>query len=269
MLDTSTLKIGFIGYGNMAGATSRGLILSGAVKPSQIYACARDYEKLCRKALADGVNPCKDARALAEICDVIFIGVKPYMVKDVMMPLRDLLKGKVVISLAANKYCDELTEIMPEAHVVATAPNTPVSVCEGIFICEEENTLTEEEKIFAEKLLSNLGAFLWMDKEHMGIGGVIAGCAPAFTAMFMEALGDAGCKHGLTRPAVYKIAAQMLAGTGKMALKSQDHPGQMKDAVCSPSGTTIVGVSALEKNGFRFAVIDAVDQIQNKIKGKL
>ena len=111
---------------------------------------------------------------------------------------------------------------MPEAHVVATAPNTPVSVCEGIFICEEENTLSEDEKLFTEDLLSKLGAVLWMDKEHMGIGGVIAGCAPAFTAMFMEALGDAGCKHGLTRQSAYKLAAQMLAGTGKMAMQSGD-----------------------------------------------
>lgn len=269
MLDIRTVKIGFIGYGNMAGAVAKGLILSGAVAAKQLYACAKDYEKLCRKAETDGVDPCEDARALAEICDVIFIGVKPHMVEEVMTPLRDLIKDKIVISLAANKYCGELTQAMPGAHVVATAPNTPVSVCEGIFICEEENTLTDDERVFTEKLLSNLGTFIWMDKERMGIGGVIAGCAPAFAAMFMEALGDAGCKHGLTRAAVYKIAAQMLAGAGKMALKSQEHPGQMKDAVCSPSGTTIVGVSALEKNGFRFAVIDAIDQIQDKINSKL
>ncbi len=269
MSDIKKRKIGFIGYGNMAGATARGLILSGAVEPEQIYVCAKDYEKLCIKAEADGVKPCRNAEELSNICDVIFIGVKPYMVKDVMSPLKKILRGKLVISLAANTYCKELSEIMPEAHVVATAPNTPVSVCEGIFICEEENTLSEDEKLFTEDLLSKLGAVLWMDKEHMGIGGVIAGCAPAFTAMFMEALGDAGCKHGLTRQSAYKLAAQMLAGTGKMAMQSGEHPGQMKDAVCSPSGTTIVGVSALEKNGFRFAVIDAVDQIQNKVNGKL
>ena len=268
MLDISKAKIGFIGDGNMAGAVSRGLVLSGAVMPEQIYACARDYEKLCRKAEAEGINPCEDSCKLSERCDVIFIGVKPYLVKDVMEPLKELLRGKVVISLAANTYCADLSEIIPEAHVLATAPNTPVSVCEGVFICESENTLTKDEKVFTEQLLSKLGTFMWMDRAHMGIAGVIAGCGPAFTAMYMEALGDAGCKHGLTRAQAYKLAAQMLAGTGKMALKSGDHPGQMKDAVCSPAGTTIVGVSALEKNGFRFAVIDAVDQIQNKVNGK-
>ncbi len=268
MLKMNTVNIGFIGYGNMAGATAHGLMLSGAVKPEQIYACANDYDKLCRKTAAEGTNACKDSLEVAQTCDVVFIGVKPYMVESVMSPLKDVLAGKVVISLAANTYCDTLKEILPASHVVGTAPNTPVSACEGIFICEEENTLTEEEKAFVHELLENLGLVLWMDRDHMGIGGVIAGCAPAFVAMFMEALGDAGCKHGLTRPVVYQLIAQMLAGTGKMALKSGDHPGQMKDAVCSPAGTTIVGVSALEKNGFRFAVIDAIDQIQNKIHGK-
>ena len=186
------------------------------------------------------------------------------MVEEILAPLSDALKGKIVISLAAGLYCDTLSKIIPQAHCVATAPNTPVSVCEGIFICEEENTLTEEEKSFVQELLENLGLFLWLDKDHMEIAGVIAGCSPAFVSMFMEALGDAGCKHGLTRSVVYKLIAQMLAGTGKMALKSGDHPGQMKDAVCSPGGLTIAGVAALEKNGFRFAVIDAIDQIQNK-----
>lgn len=269
MLTMNTAKIGFIGYGNMAGAVGRGLVLSGAVAPEQIYACAKDYEKLCGKAEAEGIHACRTSLEVSEICDVIFIGVKPYMVEDVMTPLANALKGKIVISLAANLYCDTLNKIMPQAHCVATAPNTPVSVCEGIFICEDENTLTEDEKNFVQQLLENLGLFLWLDKDHMGIAGVIAGCSPAFVSMFMEALGDAGCRHGLTRPVVYKLIAQMLAGTGKMALKSGDHPGQMKDAVCSPGGTTIAGVAALEKNGFRFAVIDAIDQVQNKVHGKI
>lgn len=268
MLNMDSVKIGFIGYGNMAGATGAGLMLSGAIKPAQIYACAKNYDKLCKKAAGQGINPCESALELVETCDVIFIGVKPYMVRDVMTPLKDAAAGKIVISLAANTYCEALKEIMPAAHLVATAPNTPVSVCEGIFICEEDNTLTVEEKNFVHALLENLGLVLWMDQEHMGIGGVIAGCSPAFVAMFMEALGDAGCKHGLTRSVVYPLIAQMLAGTGKMALKSGDHPGQMKDAVCSPAGTTIVGVSALEKNGFRHAVIDAVDQIENKVHNR-
>lgn len=269
MLDMDTVKIGFIGYGNMAGAASAGLMLSGAVSPDRIYACAKNYDKLCTKTEAEGTNACLTSLEVIETCDVIFIGVKPYLVKDVMDPLKDSLEGKIIISLAANTLHSALEEIMPGSHHVATAPNTPVSVCEGIFICEEDNTLTPDEEAFVDKLLANLGLVMWMDKDHIGMAGVLAGCTPAFVAMFMEALGDAGCRHGLTRATSYSLAAQMLAGTGKMALKSGEHPGQMKDAVCSPGGTTIAGVSALEKNGFRYAVIDAIDQIDNKIKGKL
>ncbi len=262
------VKLGFIGYGNMAGATAAGLMLSGAVQPAQIFACAKDYDKLCKKAASQGIHLCQTAEEVAAACDIVFIGVKPYMVKEVMEPLADALRGKVVVSLAANTYHDVLSAILPDAHCVATAPNTPVSACEGIFICEEDNSLTEDEKVLISELLGHLGLFLWMDQAHMGIAGAIAGCSPAFVSMFMEALGDAGCKHGLTRPVVYKLIAQMLVGTGKMALKSGDHPGQMKDAVCSPSGTTICGVEALEKNGFRFAIMDAIDQVQKKASGK-
>lgn len=267
MVTVENAKIGFIGYGNMAGAVARGLISSGAVNPLQLYACAKNYEKLCRKCEQDGIHACESSAQVVENCDVIFIGVKPYMVEEVMTPISDMLDGKIVISLATNLFNDDLEKIMPGSHHLYTAPNTPVSVCEGIFILQNENTLNEEEKEFAVKLLENLGLVLWMDKEHIGLGGVIAGCTPAFTAMYIEALGDAACKHGLTRSDAYIIISQMLVGTGKMALASGDHPGQMKDAVCSPGGTTIVGVSALEKNNFRYAIIDAIDQIENKIKG--
>lgn len=265
MLNLDTVKIGFIGYGNMAGATGLGLVASGAIRPNQIFASARDFGKLSKKAEAEGITACKTSLEVCENCDVVFIGVKPYMVKEVMEPLRDALREKIVISLAAGIFHDALSEILPESHCVATAPNTPVSVCEGIFICEEENSLTEDERHFVATLLENLGLFLWLEREHMGIAGTVAGCSPAFVAMFMEALGDVGCKHGLTRPVVYSLIAQMLAGTGKMALLRGNHPGQMKDEVCSPSGTTIVGVSTLEKNGFRFAVIDAIDEIMKKM----
>lgn len=267
MLDMNTAKIGFIGYGNMSGATAKGLMLSGAINPSQIYACAKNYEKLLKKAEAQGINPCRTSEEVIEASDVIFIGVKPYMVEPVMSPVKDLLKDKVVISLAAGVFNDQLQEIMPGAHTLYTAPNTPVSVCEGIFLLQTENNLTEDETEFVEKLLKNLGLVSWFDGDHIQFAGTLSGCSPAFTAMYLEALGDAGCKHGLTREQAYSLAAQMIVGTGKMALASGDHPGQMKDAVCSPGGTTIVGVSALEKNGFRFAVIDAFDQIQNKVNG--
>lgn len=269
MYDLNSVKIGFIGYGNMAGSAAKGLMKSGAVRSDQIYACAATYEEVLAKTQEQGGIPCHSAEEVVEKSDIIFIGVKPYLVEPVMTPLLDKLEGKTIISVAANVFEDQLERIMPGTHHIFTAPNTPVSECEGIFILQKENTLSQEEQDFVVKLLENISLVLWMDQAHIGLGGIIAGCTPAFTAMYMEALGDAACRHGLTRPEAYSLIAQMLVGTGKMALASGKHPGQMKDAVCSPGGTTIVGVSTLEKNGFRFAVIDAIDQIENKIAGKL
>ena len=103
-----------------------------------------------------------------------------------------------------------------------------------------------------------------MDEQHIGIGGTLSGATPAYGAMFIEALGDAGVKHGLTRAQAYRLAAKMIQGTGKLYLEEGNHPGAMKDAVCSPGGITITGVEALERNGFRFAVMDAINACQAK-----
>lgn len=264
MLNFNNIKIGFVGYGNMASAIAKGLVASGALQPAQLYASARDYDKLCRNAAELGIQPCKDSSSLVDVCDVIFIGVKPYQIKDVVAPLRDKLKDKIIISMAAGIYHEDLESFMPGSHHLATVPNTPVSVCEGVFVCEEEHTLDIEEAAFVQKLLETISIVRFVDRAHMNIASTISGCGPAFASMFIEALGDAGCKHGLTRDTAYALAAQMLAGTGKMAVTSGKHPGQLKDAVCSPGGTTIVGVSTLEQHGFRYGVIDAIDQIQKK-----
>ena len=264
MLNINTIKIGFIGYGNMASAIAKGLVRSGAVQPDQLFAAARDYDKLCRNAAELGIQPCKDTSVLADLCDILFIAVKPYQVEGVLTPLADRLENKIIISVAAGIYHEDLERILPGSHHLATVPNTPVSVCEGVFVCEAEHSLTADETILVRELLEAISVVRFVDRDHMNIASTISGCGPAFASMFIEALGDAGCKHGLTRDTAYALAAQMLAGTGKMAIESEKHPGQLKDAVCSPGGTTIVGVSALEQHGFRYAVIDAIDQIQKK-----
>lgn len=264
MLNINTIKIGFIGYGNMASAIAKGLIRSGAVQPDQLFATARDYDKLCRNAVDLGIQPCKDTSALADSCDILFLAVKPYQIEGALIPLAGRLENKIIISVAAGIYHEDLEHILPGSHHLATVPNTPVSVCEGVFVCEAEHSLTADETILIQELLEAISVVRFVDRDHMNIASTISGCGPAFASMFIEALGDAGCKHGLTRDTAYALAAQMLAGTGKMALESAKHPGQLKDAVCSPGGTTIIGVSALEQHRFRYALIDAIDQIQKK-----
>ncbi len=263
MPQLSDVKIGFIGFGNMAQAIAKGLLLKKTVAPERIFACAKNWEKLRRNTEPQGMVPCRDASEVAEKADLVVIAVKPYLVQEVTAPIRGLLREKIVVSVASGYPFEKYEEILlPGTHHLSTIPNTPVSVGEGIFICEEKHSLSAEEYGLVKALFSAIGLVQPVETRLLDIGGVVSGCGPAFAAMFMEALGDAGVMYGLPRALSYRLAAQMVAGTGKLMLETGDHPGAMKDAVCSPGGTTILGVAALERKGLRSAVIDAIDAIE-------
>ena len=259
------MKIGFIGFGNMAQATANGLVGQGAVAADDIYACAKNWDKLCQNTQAKGYHPCRDAQELAESVDMVVVAVKPYMVQEVITPIRHILKEKMVVSVVAGFPFEKYEEILePGTHHISTVPNTPVSIGEGIIICEDVHSLTQEEYTQFENLFSKIGLVQPIDTKHMSVAGTVSGCGPAFVSMFIEALSDAAVKHGIPRAMSYRLVSQMVAGTGKLQLATGQHPGAMKDAVCSPGGTTIVGVAALERHGLRSAVIEAVDAIEGK-----
>lgn len=259
------MKIGFIGFGNMARALAGGLVRTGALEPGAIAACARDWEKLRRNTEPEGMVPLADAAAVADFADVVVVAVKPYQVEAVLAPVRERLLGKIVVSVVAGYTFERYEALLaPGTHHLSTVPNTPVAVGEGIVVCERCHSLSEAEWTAVRGLLEHVGPVIAVDTPLLGIAGTICGCGPAFVAMFVEALGDAAVKHGIPRTDAYRMASQMVVGTGKLQLESGTHPGAMKDAVCSPGGTTIVGVAELERKGFRGAVIDAVDAIQYK-----
>lgn len=261
----SGLKVGFIGFGNMAQAMAEGFLRTGALKPEQIYACARNWEKLCGNTEDKGIHPCRSAQETVQASDLVILAVKPYMLQEVIGPVRELLRDKTVVSVAVGYPFEKLDPLlMPGTHHLSICPNTPVAVAEGIIVCEEHHSLTEEEFAAVKELFEKIALVEVVDTAHLSVAGTVCGCAPAYAAMFIEALGDAGVKHGLQRAQAYRLAAQMLVGTGKLHLETGQHPGAMKDAVCSPGGTTIVGVASLERSGFRSAVIDAIDAVENK-----
>ena len=206
-----------------------------------------------------------DPQEVVQNSDVVILAVKPYLIEQVVAPLKELLKGKMVVSVAAGFTFARYQQLLDESpHHISTIPNTPIAVGEGIMICEQTHSLDEQQwQTFCE-LFSPIALIELVGSDHLSAAGTLGGCTPAFTAMYLEALSDAGVKYGLTRAASYRIAAKMLCGTGKLYLESGTHPGAMKDAVCSPGGTTIRGVSALEKAGFRGAVIGAIDAIEGK-----
>lgn len=260
------IKIGFIGYGNMAQAIAKGLIEGNACDKEQIFACASRFDKLSKNAEKLGITAVQTPEELVAQSDIAVIAVKPVQVEAVIAPLAELLASKVVVSIAAGYPFEKYERILkPHTHHISTIPNTPISVGEGIMICENRHSLSEEEFALFSELFGRIAIVESVDSRLLSVAGTISGCTPAYTAMYMEALADAGVKHGLSRDTAYRMVAKMLCGTGKLYLESELHPGAMKDAVCSPGGDTIKGVAALEKYGFRGAVIEAIDAVEDRV----
>ncbi|MBE6004064.1 MAG: pyrroline-5-carboxylate reductase [Lachnospiraceae bacterium] len=264
------LKIGYIGFGNMAGAIAHGLINSG-FKAENMYAVSGHYDKLCEKCKSmGGINPLEDHRELASVSDIVFIAVKPNKIKEVITPLAETLAedtGKLVISIAwgydFERYFDEAV-LKEGTHLLCTCPNTPVSINKGIFVAENKHSLTDEQLETAQELLSYLGRVIFVDTKLMGASGTVCGCGPAFADLFTEAMADAAVMYGIPRKAAYEMVSAMIEGNAALQLSSGRHPGEMKDEVCSPGGSTIRGVAALEEKGLRAAVIAAIKAIQEK-----
>lgn len=260
------VTVGFIGYGNMAQAIAQGMVGAGVLRGEDMVACAAHYDRLEANAAALGVKPMRTALEVVRAADVVVVAIKPYQIEAVLSPLAEELSqsGSFLVSLAAGWDLRRYRELWGDVVAVqCTIPNTPIAVGKGVLIAESEHSLDEAQTALFESLFSPIALVERVDGAHMGIAMCLAGCAPAFTDMYMEALGDAGVKHGLQRAVAYRLAASMVEGVGALYMKTGTHPGAMKDAVCSPGGTTIKGVAALERAAFRGAVIAAVDAIQD------
>lgn len=255
-------NIGFLGFGNMAQAMAQGFLQKDTPACGEIRACAKRWEKLQASTERLGAIPCRDSLEVLEQSDILILAVKPYLIEEVLAPIKDKLEGKVLLSVAAGWPFSRFEEILPPGvHHLSIMPNTPVAIGEGVVLLEEEHSLSQEEHAYITELLASLGTVETVAAAQMDIAGTLSGCGPAYAAMFLEALGDAGVLHGLPRELSYRLAAQMLAGTGKLHLTTGQHPGAMKDAVCSPGGTTIKGVAQLERRGFRGTVTDAITAV--------
>lgn|SRR5690625_3525144 len=258
-------KIGFVGFGNMGQAIVEGWLKSDEIHADQIYASARNQARLKENTERLGITAIESNQELVELVDIVIIAVKPYQIKEIFEPMKDLLKDKTLVSLAVNILFDDFEEFLSnETQHLSTLPNTPVGIREGIILFEEKNNLSQNAFSLVTELFELLGHVEIVATEQMGIAGLISGSAPAFVDLFIESLGDAAVKHGLNRQTAYKLISQMVSGTGKLQLESDKHPGVLKDEITSPGGTTIKGVSALEKNNFRGAIIEAVDSILDK-----
>ena len=256
-------KIGFVGMGNMARAIAEGFVKGGAAKAEDLYGFAPHYDKL--KGFCDslGMHACRSVEEMLEQVDTVVMAVKPYVVEGVLEQIREPLKGKAMLSVVAGYTCEKYRPLVDESvRVQYIMPNTPCMVGAGMLLFEQETTLTDAERAEAVRMFEALGEVEILPTHLMAPAMGISGCGPAFVAMMIEALADAGVKYGLPRATAYRLASQTALGTGKMQLETGMHPGVIKDGVCSPAGTTIRGVEALEANGMRRAFMEAVKATQ-------
>ena len=252
--------IGFIGTGNMGGAIAAAVSRCPAEK--ELLLCNRTPAKAEALAAVIGgqVTDNRDAACRAEF---LFLGVKPQMLAGVLADLRETLAARkdrfVLVSMVAGTSRERIRELAGGDYpVIRILPNTPAAIGEGMvfYTCGPE--ITPKEKALFLELLAPAGKLAELEEGLLDAGSAVAGCGPAFVCMFLEALADGGVACGLRRDQALAFAAQMLVGTGRLLQESGKHPGQLKDAVCSPGGATIQGVRALEEDGFRGAVMDAV-----------
>ena len=255
-------KLGFLGAGNMGGALIRGLIEFNAIEAENVYVCGHHPEKL--KAFSEelGFHVSETLEEMAEKTDAILFAVKPYHIEDVLMNSGACLKDKIMLSVISGYDFDRYAPLLDSSvRHLYIMPNTPSSVGEGVLMFEEKHNLNKDEYEWVYGMFSKIGRVFTLPSRLMPAGAAVAGCGPAFIAMALEALSDAGVKYGIPRKTAYALASQMALGTSKMQMETNLHPGQIKDGVCSPLGTTIRGVQALEKAGMRSAFMDAVDAV--------
>jgi pyrroline-5-carboxylate reductase len=259
-------KVGFIGCGNMASAIIGGLKAHAGIDASEIIAA--DASEAAREKAKETLSICTTASntEVSTQADVLFLSVKPQYYETVIAEIQPTLPaGQIIVTIAPGKTLAWLGERLGDVKIVRTMPNTPALLGEGMTgMAYEESNYSEEEKAVLRGIFEACGRLEVVDERMMDAVGCVSGCSPAYVYMFIEALADGAVKYGLPRAKAYQMAAQTVLGSAKMVLETGKHPGQLKDEVCSPGGTTIAGVSALEEWGFRNAVIKAEDASYEK-----
>lgn len=257
---------GFIGTGNMGGALARALRKNTAGEA--ILLANRSMDKAAALAEALGANPSNNGE-IARRADYIFLGVKPQMMAGMLAGIAPILKERqdrfILVTMAAGLTIQRIREMAGGNYpVIRIMPNTPSSIGEGMILYTlSEDITTHELEAFLTSMLG-AGRLSGLPEHLMDAGSAVSGCGPAFVDLFIEALADGAVACGLPRAAALEYAAQMVAGSARLVLESGKHPGQLKDAVCSPGGTTIQGVRALEEGNFRATVMNAVIKAYEK-----
>ena len=255
------MTFGFIGAGNMGGALARAVVkAAGGANITVTDKFAPAAEKLAAQI---GAAQAATSQEVAEKCDYIFLGVKPQVMADMLAEIAPVLAarkdGFVLVSMAAGVAIADIQKMAGGNYpVIRIMPNIPASVGSGVILYDyTENVSAEKVAAFRENM-QYAGVVDHLPEKLIDAASALSGCGPAFVSLFVEALADGAVACGLPRDKALAYAAQMVAGSAEMVLQSGKHPGVLKDAVCSPGGSTIQGVRALEEGGLRAAAMNAV-----------
>ena len=255
-------KLGFIGLGNMATAMIGGMLGEQVAEPGQIIGKARTRATEENVQEKFQIRIAGDNAEVAGQADILFLAVKPIFFPEVIEEIKNVLRpGTVIVSIAAGRTLTYLRQAFgrPDCKLIRCMPNTPALVQEGCTgVCVDEN-VTEEELSCVMELLSSFGTANVVPERLMDVVVGVSGSTPAYVFLFIEAMADEAVAEGMPRRQAYEFAAQAVLGSAKMVLETGMHPGELKDMVCSPGGTTIQAVKVLEEKGLRAAVMDAME----------
>lgn len=251
--------IGFIGAGNMGSAMIGGILDASLANSSQIIASAHSSATLEQLRLRFGIETTRANETVAERSDILFLAVKPNKFDEVIPQISSHVKNHcIVVSIAAGKTIAAIEEAFGrKIKLVRAMPNTPALVGAAMSALCTNDAVTAEEAAVIGQIFKSFGKYEIVPEALIDAVVGVSGSSPAYVYMFIEAMADAAVADGMPRAQAYKFAAQSVYGAAKMVLKTGKHPGELKDAVCSPGGTTIEAVAALEKGGLRDTIITA------------
>ncbi len=255
-------KTGFIGVGNMGGAIMCGAVQGGALVPEDIYAYSLDFSDRVKELNINVTN----LQELVQKSDYIILCVKPNGFEALLEQIKNIpgYDTRVYVSIAAGITIDYIRSILGDVRVIRTMPNLALIAGEGMTVICPGDGVGDEELEFAESIFACAGRTLRTGEALINSCTAVSGSGPAYVFMFIEAMADAAVKQGIARKDAYLLASQTLMGSALMQLTTGMHPGELKDMVCSPGGTTIEAVAQLENDGFRASVMNAVEVCADK-----
>lgn len=254
-------RVGFIGGGNIGEALVRGLTRTGLIPSDRLMVADVRKERLDELHERYGVGTTTDNAALVRGVDVVILAVKPQILRDVLEEIAPELPDRLVVSVAAGVSTDVIRRhVPPGTRLIRAMPNTPALVLEGATALARAAGLRDGDLDTAREIFEAVGRVVVLDEDLMDAVTGLSGSGPAYIALVVEALADGGVKVGLDRRTAMTLATQTVLGAARLLIETEIHPGQLKDMVSSPGGTTIAGIHTLETGGLRRTLMDAVER---------